>query len=137
VRFVSRDPGSGTRLLLDLLLQQAGVDPAGPVGYAPWERTHAAVAAYVASGMADAGFGVETAARRFELDFIPLQTEQYFLLCDEAFFDTPAMLQLMAVLSSEEFRAAVNLLPGYDARHAGEVHRLEDAFPSLSLRRGG
>jgi molybdate transport repressor ModE-like protein len=134
VRFVSRDPGSGTRLLLDLLLQQAGVDPAGPVGYAPWERTHAAVAAYVASGMADAGFGVETAARRFELDFIPLQTEQYFLLCDEAFFDTPAMLQLMAVLSSEEFRGAVNQLPGYDARHAGEVHRLEDAFPSLSVR---
>jgi len=131
LRFVNREPGSGTRLLLDLLLAQAGVDPAGPVGHAPWERTHAAVAAYVASGLADAGFGVETAARRFELDFIPLQTERYFLLCDAAFFETPAMQQVVAILASEEFRAAANQLPGYDARHAGEVHRLEDAFASL------
>jgi hypothetical protein len=41
------------------------------------------------------------------------------------------MQQLMAVLGSEEFRAAANLLPGYDARNAGGVHRLEDAFPGL------
>lgn len=131
LRFVIREPGSGTRLLLDLLLAQAGVDPAGPVGHAPWERTHAAVAAYVASGMADVGFGVETAARRFELDFISLQTERYFLLCDERFFETPAMQQLMAILASDEFKVAANELPGYDARHAGEVHRLEDALSGL------
>lgn len=131
LRFVSREPGSGTRLLLDLLLRQAGVDPAGPVGHAPWERTHAAVAAYVASGMADVGFGVETAAARFELEFISLQTERYFLLCDDAYFDTPAMQQLMAILGSDEFRAAAYRLPGYDARHAGEVHRLDEAFASL------
>src|SRR5262249_25896203 len=72
VRFVNRQFGSGTRILLDLLLKQHNVESRKVVGYASGETTHAAIAAYIASGMADAGFGLEAAARRMGQDFIPI-----------------------------------------------------------------
>ena len=131
VRFINRQPGSGTRLLLDLMLRKQGLEPSAIHGYEQCEFTHAAVAAYVASGMADAGFGVETPARRFKLDFIPSQTERYFLLCDERVFDTPALQQLLGILRSEAFETAVNQLPGYRAEGAGTVMSLGEAFETL------
>jgi molybdate-binding protein len=81
VRFVSRDPESGTRRLFDQMLAQYGLDETRLDGYERVEFTHAAVAAYVASGMADACFGVEAAARQFDLDFVRLVTEDYFFIC--------------------------------------------------------
>lgn len=83
IHFVNRQPGSGTRLILDLLLAQAGNTGMSIKGFESVELTHAAVAAYVASGKADAGMGVETAARQFGLDFVPLLNERYFLACSE------------------------------------------------------
>jgi molybdate transport repressor ModE-like protein len=131
VRFINRQPGSGTRLLLDLMLRKGGVNPADINGYEQGEFTHAAVAAYVASGMANAGFGVETPARRFKLDFIPLQTERYFLLCDERMLDSPTLQHTLRILRSAEFRRVVNQLPGYRADGSGTVMRLDEAFDSL------
>ena len=131
VRFINRQPGSGTRLLFDLMLQKHGMQPGSIHGYEQCEFTHAAVAAYVASGMADAGFGVETPARRFKLDFIPSQTERYFLLCDERVFDTPDVQQMLGILRSDAFKAAVNQLPGYRADDAGTVMSLGEAFETL------
>ena len=128
VRFINRQPGSGTRLLLDLLLQQARVAPARISGFEQWEYTHAAIAAYVASGMADAGYGVETPARQFKLDFIPSQRERYFLLCDERSLDRGDVVQLLDILRGDAFRGAVDALPGYQAEHAGEVLTLDEAF---------
>lgn len=128
IRFINRQPGSGTRLLLDLMLRKQGLEPASIHGHEQCEFTHAAVAAYVASGMADAGFGVETPARRFKLDFIPLQTERYFLLCEERLIETPVVQQMLAILRSEAFREAVNQLPGYRAEGSGTVMRLDEAF---------
>src|SRR6202167_1573867 len=81
VRFVNRDPDSGTRLLFDQLLTQHGLDGSRVNGYEQVEFTHAAVAAYVASVMADVSFGVEAAARQFDLDFVRLVTEDYFFVC--------------------------------------------------------
>ena len=81
VRFVNRDPDSGTRLLFDQMLAQHGIDGARINGYEQIEFTHAAVAAYVASDMADVSFGVEAAARQFDLDFVRLVTEDYFFVC--------------------------------------------------------
>lgn len=78
VRFVNRQSGAGTRLVFDLLLAQEKIDPARIVGYDTIEYTHSAIAAFVASGMADVGFGVETGARRFALNFIPVLQERYF-----------------------------------------------------------
>jgi len=132
VRFINRQPGSGTRFLLDLLLRQANTAPEAVVGYEQGEYTHAAVAAYVASGMADAGFGVETPARQFKLDFIPLQTERYFLLCDARSLDTTPVREVLHIVSSPEFKAAVDSMSGYEARDAGQVLTLAEAFPSLA-----
>ena len=131
VRFINRQPGSGTRLLLDLMLHKQGLEHSRIHGHEQCEFTHAAVAAYVASGMADVGFGVETPARRFKLDFIPLQTERYFLLCDERVMETPVVQQMLAILRSAEFRRAVNLLPGYRADGSGTVMKLDEAFETL------
>lgn len=121
VRFINRQPTSGTRFLLDLMLQRDGVDPARIDGYARAEYTHAAVAAYVASGMADVGFGVEPPARRFGLEFIPLETERYLLLCDARSLPGPRLQALLGVLRSAPFRAAVDQLPGYDAQDIGSL----------------
>lgn len=133
VRFINRQPGSGTRLLLDLMLHKQGIEPATIHGYEQCEFTHAAIAAYVASGMADAGFGVETPARRFKLDFIPSQTERYLLLCDERVLETPSVQEMLGILRSEAFKDAVNLLPGYRADGAGTVMSLGEAFETLDV----
>lgn len=130
-RFINRQPGSATRLLLDLMLQKEGLEAQRIRGYEQCEFTHAAVAAYVASGMADAGLGVETPARQFKLDFIALQTERYSLLCDERALDTPTVQHVLEILRSSAFQQAVNRLPGYHAEGAGTVASLGEVFETL------
>lgn len=125
LRFVNRQHGSGTRVLLDLLLADAGVDPAAIAGYDSAEFTHAAVAAFVASGMADAGFGVETAARRFQLDFIPVIREQYFLACRADALRSPMLRAAQDVMTSAAFRATIAALPGYDGASCGTLVPLD------------
>jgi molybdate transport repressor ModE-like protein len=119
LRFVNRQHGSGTRVLLDLLLAGAGVDPAAIAGYDSAEFTHAAVAAFVASGMADAGFGVETAARRFQLGFIPVIREQYFLACRLDALNAPMLRAAQEVMGSGAFKETIAALPGYDGALCG------------------
>ncbi len=131
VRFINRQADSGTRLLLDLLLRKEGIEPSRIKGYEQCEYTHAAVAAFVASGMADVGYGVETPARQFKLDFIPSQTERYFLMCNEKALASPAAQKMLSILRSEEYKAAVNQLPGYQTGEAGTVIALDQTFASL------
>lgn len=121
VRFVNRDPESGTRMLFDALLARHGIEGARIAGYTQVEFTHAAVAAYVASGMADAAFGVEAAARQFELDFVPLVTEDYFFVCHRASLGNPAVQRILDVMRGEAFARAIAALPGYSARGPGVV----------------
>jgi molybdate transport repressor ModE-like protein len=128
VRFVNRQRGSGTRFLLDCLLAQAGIDVARIAGYEQGEYTHAAVAAYVASGMADVGFGVETPARRFKLEFLPVATERYFLICREATLQRPAMRAALDILRSDVYQRAVDELPGYTATRCGQVDTLPQVW---------
>lgn len=121
LRFVNRQRGSGTRVLLELLLADRALDPARIAGFDSAEFTHAAVAAYVASGMADVSFGVETAARRFDLDFIPVCRERYFLACDRAALATPLLAAARAAMASAAFRAELAALPGYDGALSGAL----------------
>lgn len=132
VRFINRQPGAGTRYLLDLMLRKQGIDPARIRGYEQCEYTHAAVAAFVASGMADAGFGVEVPAREFKLEFIPCQQERYFLLCNASVLDTPDMQRLLATLRSAAFLAAVNGLPGYATDDTGKVESVNAVMPAIT-----
>ena len=113
VRFVNRQPGSGTRLCLDFLLSQQGVSPADIHGYTHEEFTHAAVAAAVASGMADVAFGIEAAAREHALDFVPVVNEHYYLAARPASLARPGVRALLAHLDSRAFRRLVNSLAGY------------------------
>jgi molybdate transport repressor ModE-like protein len=128
IRFVNRDPDSGTRSLFDQLLAQQRIDDSAINGYENVEFTHAAVAAYVASGMADVCFGVEAAARQFDLDFVRLVTEDYFFVCKKPFLEQEAMKRVLAIMRSEEFQAAVSCLPGYKTKDAGLVRTIKDVF---------
>ena len=95
----------------------------------------AAVAALLASGLADVGFGLEAAARQFGLDFIPLAQERYFLVCHTRTLDNPAMQHAMTVLRDEAFQACVNALPGYEARDCGRVTPWQTAFDGAAGHR--
>lgn len=128
IRFVNRQPGSGTRILLDLMLEAEHIPSASIHGYENGEFTHAAVAAYIASGMADVGMGVETAARRFNLDFVPLATERYFLACRIASLQAETMQPILKLLASRAFKTRVNQLPGYNAKHMGQILTVAEAF---------
>jgi molybdate transport repressor ModE-like protein len=132
VRFINRQASSGTRFLLEGLLQASGIAPHQVAGFEQGEFTHAAVAAYVASSMADVGFGVEPPARHFKLDYLPLANERYFLLCQATLVGTPVFEAVVAALRAAELRAALNKLPGYDAATAGTVAPLRQAFAALA-----
>lgn len=125
-RFVNRDHDSGTRLLFDQLLAVNGIDDTQVNGAQQIEFTHAAVAAYVASGMADVAFGVEAAARQFGLDFVRLLTEDYFFVCRQAFLETEPMQRVLDIMKGREFHTAVATLPGYKATGTGTVHTVKE-----------
>jgi hypothetical protein len=130
LRFVNRQRGSGTRLLLELLLAGARAStPDAIAGFDSAEFTHAAVAAYVASGMADASFGVETAARRFDLDFVPVCRERYFFACAREAPAAPLLAAALAVMESDGFKDALAALPGYDGALSGQSLPLQTLFP--------
>jgi molybdate transport repressor ModE-like protein len=128
VRFVNRDADSGTRMLFDQLLLQHQIDGSQINGYERTEFTHAAVAAYVASDMVDVGFGVETAARQFELDFVRLLTEDYFFACRKELLERDAMQRVLGIMRSEEFQAEVSRLPGYRLNEPGSIKTVKEVF---------
>lgn len=141
VRFVNRQAGSGTRLLFDLLLAQGKLRVREIAGYDIEEFTHAAVAATIASGAADAGLGVEAAARRFGLDFIPLVGEDYYLATRRDSLLRPDMRALLECLASRAWRRALADQPGYDVRGSGKVLECESVWRTAKIgaqpRRGG
>jgi molybdate-binding protein len=95
VRFLNRQSGAGTRLLLDWMLRENGIAARSIAGYGDVELTHSAVAAMIASGHADAGLGVEAAARQFDLGFVPLLKEDYFLVTRRELLRQPALESLL------------------------------------------
>ena len=121
VRFINRQRGAGTRLLLDFLLKQEGIDPAALQGYDREEYTHMAVAANVESGTADVGLGILAAARALGLDFIPLTPERYDLVVPLATFEDRRFEELLAVINSPEFHTAAEALGGYDLKDCGRI----------------
>jgi len=134
--FVNRQPGSGTRLLMDHLLLQAGLAAQDIPGFHDRsEHTHVAVAAAIASGAADVGLGIEAAAREFGLDFRPLVDEDYYLVCLKEALETPAVQGLRATLASPAWAQALHSLPGYGVQRPGEVLSLTRALPWWSYRR--
>ena len=120
VRFLNRQPGSGTRVLLDDRLRAAGLSPESILGYVETAASsHMGVAETVASGAADAGVGIRAAARAFGLTGIPLCEEQYDLVVPDHFLDLPAVGALLDLLRSRSLAAQVESLGGYDVAPMG------------------
>ena len=136
VRFINRPADSGTRYLLEGLLAEQGIAGTQIAGFEQSEATHASVAAFVASGLADAGFGLERPARYFQLDFIPMVNERYFLICHKATLQHPVMRKTLAILKDPEFKTSVNALPGYDSARSGTVTPLSEAFAFHGFTQG-
>lgn len=128
IRFVNRDPDSGTRQLFEHLLAQHQFDGARINGYEHTEFTHAAVAAYVASGMADVAFGVEAAARQFDLGFVRLLTEDYFFVCRKDILEMEAVKRVLKVMQGQEFHAAISQVPGYRLKDPGVIKTIGEVF---------
>jgi putative molybdopterin biosynthesis protein len=128
-RFVNRARGTGTRLLLDELMAQAGLDAIDIAGFDHVESSHAAVAHAVASGDADVGLGTEYAARSQGLGFVPLTEERYLLVCLKSALDTPGVQRLLALLRSPRWQARLNDIPGYASDHSGEVAAMKRLLP--------
>ncbi len=121
IRFVNRQPGSGTRVFLDAQLEKSSIDPARIAGYSDERSTHSEVAAEVAQSRADTGIGLEAAARAYELDFILLTTESYDLAVKESTYRLAPIQRLIDWLKGEEFRILLNRMGGYESMESGIV----------------
>jgi len=119
VRYVNRQRGAGTRVLLDHRLAELGIPPDAISGYAREEPTHLAVAAAIAAGRGDAGLGITAAARAFGLDLVPVTWEPYDLVVTPGAFGSPLLEPLWTLLHSDRFQAAVTGLGGYSAKEMG------------------
>jgi putative molybdopterin biosynthesis protein len=119
LRYVNRQRGAGTRVLLDHELARRAIAPDAIQGYAREEHTHLAVAAAVAAGRADCGLGVLAAARAFGLDFIAVTREPYDLVVDAAALEDPVLEPLWDLLGNAGFREHVEALGGYSTSEMG------------------
>jgi putative molybdopterin biosynthesis protein len=135
LRFANRGRGAGSRVVLEELLSARGIAPAQIEGFERDEPSHRAVAEAVASGSADAAFGIEAAARARGLGFVPLAREQYFLVMLRQTLEQPHVAALLDLLRSERWRAQLNGIPGYAAQGSGEVQSLRSVLPWWSWRK--
>ncbi|MBR7177982.1 MAG: molybdopterin biosynthesis protein [Oscillospiraceae bacterium] len=125
IRYVNRQKGSGTRVLTDYLCKQENLDTAAIYGYDREELTHTSVAAQIVSGSADAGMGIYSAAKLYDLDFIPICIEEYDLIVPDHAWDTPQVQQLISTLKSDEFKEKILTMGGYTVENPGEVIAVE------------
>lgn len=121
ILFANRQPGSGTRILLDYNLARSGISPGDIRGYENEEFTHMSVAVDVLSGAADCGMAIYAAAKALDLDFIPMDREQYDLVIPSAFINDPNIQAVLDAIRSRSFRDRVSALGGYDPSRSGEL----------------
>ncbi len=126
VRYVNRQKGSGTRILTDYLCRQENLNPEDIYGYDREELTHTSVAAQIVSGSADAGMGIYSAAKLYDLDFIPICIEEYDLIIPDHAWDTPQVVQMIATMKREAFKEKLLSLGGYTVENPGEIISLDE-----------
>jgi molybdate-binding protein len=124
VRFVNRQPGSGTRVWLDAQLRGLGIETKNISGYDQEEQTHLAVADAVALGKVDVGLGILAAGRSVALDFVPLTRERYDLVIPRSIWRLPSTKALVAVVNSVKLKESIRFLGGYDDAETGRETRL-------------
>ena len=124
VKYVNRQRGAGTRVLLDYRLKQAGISPSDIDGYDAEAATHMAVAAQVAGGDADCGMGVYSAAHAMGLDFIPVGEEEYDFAMRPETYEMPETKCFLRLLGSDGFRSKLEEMGGYSFENSGEVIKI-------------
>lgn len=134
LRYVNRGLGTGTRLLLDELLANQGLAADQLMGYEHLELSHSAVANCIASGKADAGLAIESAALSSGLDFVPLASENYWLVCLKSALDSPPVHALRKQLASPEWQLTLQEMLGYQVNQSGKVHSLRKELPWWALK---
>ena len=125
IRYVNRQKGSGTRILTDYLCKQDNLDTTAIYGYDREELTHTSVAAQIVSGSADAGMGIYSAAKLYDLDFIPICIEEYDLIVPDHAWETAQVQQMIATLKSDAFKEKILSLGGYTVENPGEIIPIE------------
>lgn len=123
-KFANRQKGSGTRILLDRLLQERGIRPEEIAGYDRELVTHLAVARAVATGEADAGMCTRSAAQAMGLRFVPVALEEYELAMRQETLEDPGIRELLSTLVSAEFREGLQALGGYHSRETGRLRKV-------------
>jgi putative molybdopterin biosynthesis protein len=122
---VNREEGAGARLLLDQRLREAGINYHQVRGYGTIVASHFEVARAIASGHADVGVGIRSAAQLFGIDFVPLQAARYDLVVPKAYLKShPTLAHLFETLVSRPFRNEIEALGGYDTSETGKLHAL-------------
>jgi putative molybdopterin biosynthesis protein len=121
LRFINRQRGAGTRIILDYHLDQLGISAESIRGYEREEYSHLAVAAAVASGRADCGLGIHAAADALDLHFVPLFKERYDFVIPKVHYESQKLAPLLGLLHTEDFKRQVDIIPGYDANVMGDV----------------
>jgi putative molybdopterin biosynthesis protein len=122
VTFINRQSGSGTRLLTDKHLREAGLEISRVKGYEREEYTHMGVASAVLTGVADTGLAILAAANALELDFIPVAKERYDLAVPRDFVSLEMIKALLDIIrNDQEFRTTVFAMGGYDIKDMGQI----------------
>lgn len=121
IKFINRQRGSGTRLLLDYNLKKLNISPEKISGYFREEYTHLAVAAAVSAGDADVGLGVYSAATMMHLDFIPVCNEEYDIAIPEEYLEMDIVKEFIETIKSKAFKEKLEKLGGYDYTDTGEI----------------
>lgn len=124
ISYINRQKGSGTRILFEYLNKKENLDPSEIYGYEREEFTHTSVAANIAYNSADVGLGIYSAAKMFDLDFIPICTERYDLLIAGYAWDTPMVKALLEILKSDAFKERIEAMGGYTLEEPGRVYKI-------------
>ncbi|MBE6717122.1 MAG: molybdopterin biosynthesis protein [Ruminococcaceae bacterium] len=111
--YINRQGGSGTRVLCEWLVKKYGIDKDAVKGYYNEEFTHTAVAAGIKNGNADVGLGIYSAAKMYDLDFIPVCNEEYDFIVSEKAAENENVKLFFEILVSDEFRNRLEKLGGY------------------------
>jgi len=124
VRFINRQRGAGTRIWLDQTLRQMGIDPQTIHSYQLESNTHFGIAQTILEDRADVGVGIFAAAKKFDLDFIPLYEERYDLVMKLETFESDAFQKILTVIRSESYLKQVNEFGGYKTTFSGKIIRI-------------
>lgn len=124
VRYINRQKGAGTRVLLDYELKQAGIRPQAIDGYGHEVTTHMSVAAAVQKGNADVGMGVYSSAKALDLDFVDVAFEEYDFVTYQSFLETPYIQAFLAALKSDTFLRRLDEMGGYSYEQIGEIIKI-------------